>query len=86
MKYADEEGEVRTLIAEKHPFKGMENYFTDFLFYQDPLEASEDPSPKDSASGNEAVTEPEPEEECLWELNPLVTRIDKLDFNNPANV
>jgi len=22
MKYADEEGEIRTLIAEKHPFKG----------------------------------------------------------------
>jgi len=27
----------------------------------------------------------EPEEECLWELTPLVTSIDKLDFNNTAN-
>jgi len=28
MKYADERERVRTLIAEKHPFKGVENYFT----------------------------------------------------------
>ena len=25
------------------------------------------------------------EEECLWELNPLVTSINKLDVNNTAN-
>ena len=85
MKYADEEGEVRTLIIEKYPFKRVENYFTDFLLYQDPFEAAEDSSPEDSNSGNKADTEPEPKEECLWELNPLVTSIDKLDFNNTAN-
>jgi len=34
MKYTDEEGKVRTLIAEKHSFKGVENYFKDFLLYQ----------------------------------------------------
>jgi len=33
MKYADEEGEVRTLIAERHPFKEVENYFTNFPLY-----------------------------------------------------
>jgi len=37
MKYVDEEGEVRTLIAEKHPFKGVEKYFTNNLLYQDSL-------------------------------------------------
>jgi len=63
-----------------------ENYFTDFLFYQDPLEAAEDPSPENLDSGNEADTEPKVEEKCLWELNPLVTSIDKLDFNNTATV
>ena len=41
MKYADEEGEVRTLIVEKYPFRGVENYFTDSLFYQDSLEIYE---------------------------------------------
>jgi len=66
MKYADE-GEVRTLIAEKHPFKGVENYFTDSLLYEDFLETVEDPSLEDPDSSNEADTEPDSEEECIWE-------------------
>jgi len=33
MKYVDEWGRVRTLIAEKHPFKEVENYFTVSLLY-----------------------------------------------------
>jgi len=48
MKYADGEGEIRTLIAEKQPFKGVENYFTDSLHYQDSLETSEDPPEGDT--------------------------------------
>jgi len=62
MKYVDEEGKVRTLIAERHPFKGVENYFTDFLLYQDSLEVDENSHPEEPDSGNEAYTEPE--EEC----------------------
>jgi len=37
MKYVDERGRMRTLIAKKHLFKRVENYFTDYLLYQDPL-------------------------------------------------
>jgi len=84
MKYIDEEGKVRTLIVERHPFKEVENYFTDSLLYQDPLETDENPHPEEPDSGNEADTESE--EECLWEINPLITSIDKLDFNTTANV
>ena len=40
--------------------------------------------PEELDSGNEADVEPEAEEECLWELNPL-TSINKLDVNNTAN-
>ena len=65
MKYADKDGKVRTLITEKHLFKGVENYFTDSLLYHDPLEAVEDPSLENLDSGNEADTEPEAEEEYL---------------------
>jgi len=43
----------------------VDNYFTNSLLYQDPLETAEDPSPEDTDSGNEADIEPEPEEECL---------------------
>ena len=31
MKYVCKDEKVRTLIAERHPFKGVENYFTDSL-------------------------------------------------------
>jgi len=43
MKYIDGSEKVRTLIAERHPFKGVENYFTDSLLYQDSLEMNKNP-------------------------------------------
>jgi len=51
------------LIAERHSFKGIENYFTDFLLYQDSLGTDESPHPEESNFGNEADTKPV--EECL---------------------
>jgi len=85
MKYIDESGKVRTLIAERHPFKGVENYFTNSLLYQDSLETNENLQPEEPDSGNEADTDPEAKEERLWELNSLVTSINKLDVNNTAD-
>jgi len=85
MKYVGEDEKVRTLIAERHLFKGVENCFTDSLLYQDSLEVNENTHPEESDSGNEAHTEPE-EDECLWKINPLVTSIDKLDIDTTANV
>jgi len=73
------------LIAERHLFKGVENYFTDSLLYQDSLETNENPQSEEPDSGNEADIKPEAEEECFWELNPLVMSINKLDINNLAN-
>ena len=55
MKYADERGRVRTLIAKKHPFKRVENYFTDSLLYQDSLETDENLQPQEPDSDNEAI-------------------------------
>ena len=46
---------------------------------------NENPQPDEPDSGKEADIEPEAEEECLWELNLLVTSINKLDVNNTAN-
>ena len=40
MKYVDEDGKVQTLIAKSHQFKGVENYFTDSLLYQDSLDTA----------------------------------------------
>ena len=72
------------LIAERHPFKGVENYFTNSLLYQDSLEVDENLHPGELNSGNELDTEPE--EECLWEINSLLMRIDKINFDTTANV
>ena len=71
------------MIAERHPFKGVENYFTDSLLYQDSLKTNENLQSEEPDSGNEADIEPE-KEECMWELDPLVTSINKLDVNNTA--
>src|SRR3954469_26012901 len=35
MKYVDAQGQVRALVAEQRPFKGVENYFADALLYQE---------------------------------------------------
>jgi len=92
MKYIGEDKKARMLIAERHPFKRVKNYFTDSLLYQDSLEVDENPHPEELDSGSEADTEPEeadtkPEEDkCLWETNSLVTSFDKLDFDTTANV
>ena len=65
MKYVDGDEKVRTLIAERHPFKGVESYFTDSLLYQDSLETDKNSQPEELDPGNEADVEPETEEECL---------------------
>ena len=64
MKYISEDGKVRTLIAERYPFKRVENYFTVSFLYQDSLEVDEKSYPEEPDSGNEADTEPE-EDKCL---------------------
>jgi len=73
------------LIAERHPFKGADNYFTHSLLYRDSLETDQNLQPKELDFSNEADNEPEVEEECLWELNPLVTSVNKFDVNNTVN-
>ena len=64
MKYIDGSGKVRTLIAERHPFKGVENYFTDSLLYQDSVETNEIPQLEEPDSGNEADTDRKKKSAC----------------------
>jgi len=53
--------------------------------YQNSSKADENPQLEEPDSGNEADVEPEAKEECLWELNPLATSINKLNVNNTTN-
>lgn len=62
MKYIDKGGRMKTLITNKHPLKGAENYITDSLLYQDSLELGHPLEELDS--GDKTETEPESEVEC----------------------
>ena len=58
---------IRTVFAEKQPFKGVKNYFTDALLYQ---EANEQLL-EDDDSGNEADSESEEDTLALLLANQL---------------
>jgi len=58
MKYVDGDGKVRTLIAKRHPFKGVENYFTYSLLYYDSLKRDENLQPEELDSDNKADVKP----------------------------
>lgn len=75
MKYVNDQGEIRTL-------QSCQNYFTDFLLYQDPMET--DWEPKDPNSGNETDAELESDEDCPWELDLSVIGQNNLDVNDTA--
>src|SRR3954470_17503669 len=71
MKYVDAQGQVRTLVAKQHLFKGVENYFTDALLYQDVHEVVAQQKEELELS-NEANRESAPESDDgseEWELN-----------------
>ena len=48
---------VQTVFAEVQPFKGVENYFTDSLLYQEDIEPLKQSLPDDLDSGNETDSE-----------------------------
>src|SRR3954465_13357085 len=71
MKYVDAQGQVCTLVAEQRPFKGVENYFTDALLYQEAHEVVVQEK-EELELGNEADQEPVSESDNgseEWELN-----------------
>src|SRR5204862_2566945 len=71
MKYVDAQGKVHTLVAEQRPFKGVENYFTDALLYQEVHEVvvqEKEELELDNKAGRESVSESDNGSE-EWELN-----------------
>ena len=71
---------VRTVFAEKQPFKGMKNYFTDALLYQEIGETSKESLPDDDHSGNEADSESEADMPAIVVSEPVIACI-----NNPQS-
>ena len=69
---------VQMVFAEKQPFKGVKNYFTDALIYQEIGKTSKEPLPDNDDSGNEADSESEGDTPATLVGKPIVAC-----FNNP---
>jgi len=63
---------VRTIFAEVQPFKGVENYFTDSLLYQEDIEPLKQSLPDDIDSGNEADSKSEEDAPATLSIEPIV--------------
>ena len=63
---------VQTLFAEKQPFKGVENYFTDALLYQEIGKTSKGPLPDNDDSGNQVDSESEGDMPAILVGEPIV--------------
>ena len=71
---------VWTVFAEKQPFKGVENYFTDALLYQEANKVAKEQLLKDDDSDNEADSELEEDMPATLTFKPIVA------YRNDLNV
>src|SRR5436189_369803 len=82
MKHVDTQGQVHTLVAEQHPFKGVETHFTDSLLYQEVNEKTTQggvtsKSVNEADDESESTTEAEDQE---WELDLSIIGHDNLNY------
>lgn len=75
LKYVDKQREVKTIYAEKQSFKGVGNYFTNAILYQEEqVDGSEvDSKPVDSSN------------RVSVKLNPLVIGLNDININPNAD-
>jgi len=65
-------------------FKGVENYFTELLFYQESNKLVKEPLPDHVDSGNEVGSESEEDVLASFILEPIIAYFDDPDCNNPV--
>lgn len=82
MKYVNKHGEVQTLIANRHPIKGVENYFTNTLLYQDQLKAGQELELP--GSGTEGDADLESDDGCPWKLDHTVMDLENGALDYPT--
>ena len=80
----DNNATVRTIFAEKQPFKGVENYFTEAFLYQEANKIAKKSLPEDINSGNEADSEPEEDTPATFTFKPIVAYLNDPECNNPT--
>ena len=72
------------MFAEKKPFKGIENYFTDALLYQEISETSKESLPDNDDSSNEADSKSEGDAPATLVGEPIVACFNNPQCNNPS--
>jgi len=83
-KYVEDDATVRTVFAEKQQFKGVENYFTDALLYQETGETSKESLSDDDDSGNEADSESEADMPAILIGEPIIACLNNPQCNTPS--
>ena len=66
-------------------FKGVKNYFTDSLLYQEDNELVKKLFPNDTDSGNEVDLESEEDALATFIIEPIAAYLDDPDCNNFAD-
>jgi len=72
------------VFAKRQPFKGVKNYFTDALLYQEISKAPKELLPDDDDSGNEADSESESDTPAIPACEPIVANFNDPQCNNPS--
>ena len=67
---------VQTVFAEKQPFKGVENYFTDIFLYEEANKVAKEMLLEDDDSGNEADSESEEDTLATLAFKPIVAYLN----------
>jgi len=75
---------VQMVFPEKQPFKGVENYFTDALLYQEIGKTSKEPLPDNDDSGNETDSESKGDMSATLAGEPIIACFNNPQCNNPS--
>ena len=73
------------MFVEKQPFKGVKNYFTDTLLYQEVGETSKESLPDNDDSGNETDSESEADMPAILVSEPIIACFNNLQCNTPED-
>jgi len=76
---------VKTVFAEMQPFKGVENYFIDSLFYKENSKVVKKPLPDDINSGNEADSESGEDPTVSFDRKTILAYLNDPDCNNSGD-
>jgi len=84
-KYVNDKAMVRMVFIETQTFKGVENYFTDSLFYKENGKVVKKSLPDDIDSGNEENSESGDDPAISFDEKPIIAYLNDPDCNNSAD-